>query len=150
MNDETAFRPRTKSTLVTVIGWLMIIGFGAALFPVGTLVLAIGPMVFAMPLVGLSVVLSLVGIVLGAGLLKRRIWARIGTTCLLLLLVVGNVAQNLFFESGSDDITVGAGETSRLVVGTSIVSSLIYLLVCGAGIYALSRPDVKEEFGAET
>lgn len=134
------------SHLVTAIGWITIVASGVSLVLSGYAVFRIGLIILNLPLVIAAIVVSIVGILCGRGLLKRRNWARIAMVFYLSLAIISTAASYVFFGTDSRTIHFGAGESSALAFEPSF-SSLIGLLFYGLGIYVLLRPDVRKEFG---
>lgn len=84
---------------------------------------------------GVGLLLSLLGILLGFGLLKLKGWAWIGTLILQILQIIGGV-QGIFSGLGSGAVS-----------GVSVSMALFQTLLSGAIIYYLLRRDVKQAFG---
>lgn len=84
---------------------------------------------------GLGVLFSLIGLLLGYGLLKLKGWAWISTLILQILQILGCL-QGIFAIVGS-----------RSVPGISISQQIFQLIISGAIIYYLFRRDVKQAFG---
>jgi ABC-type polysaccharide/polyol phosphate export permease len=87
---------------------------------------------------GVGILFSLVGLVLGYGLLKLKSWAWI---CTLIL-------QVLQILSGLQSISTVVGSSS--MPGISISQQIFQLILSGAIIYYLFRRDVKQAFGRST
>ena len=82
-----------------------------------------------------GIVFSSIGLLLGYGLLKLKKWAWICTLILQVFQILGGL-QGIFSVIGA-----------RTVPGITISQHIFQLIVSGAIVYYLFRPEVKQSFG---
>lgn len=84
-----------------------------------------------------GIIFSLIGLLLGYGLLKLKKWAWICTLILQVLQILGSL-QGIFGVMGA-----------RSAPGVAISQQIFQLIVSGVIVYYLFRPEVKQAFGKE-
>ncbi len=144
----------SQSPFVTALAWLFIILSGITVLQtliwISVMAMAVGPIVFILPINVVLVSTPAMILAAGVGLLKRHPWARIAMLVILVVAILITIASFLYLDPNSEtEIVFGSGETSRLVLAQrSTFVCVAALLAWSFCIYVLRRRDVKIEFGA--